>query len=221
MYKPQGQGPFPAIVALHGFGGILDYQNDWLKNLKDAGFVTLMVDSYCARGYYCQGQSRSRLTPLMLNPMMVSPATRATDALGALRYLQSQPFVDPERIGVLGWSGGGTAAVMVSSRTGGFKAAVGFYPSVSERQHEPITPTLILAGELDPNAAQYKSYADAARKKNLPVEVVVYPGAYRKFDEPGGMINIAGTKQEYNEAAALDAEKRVKSFFSKHLKLPR
>lgn len=219
LYSPEGNGPFPAIVALHGYGGFLDYQDDWLKKLSDLGFVTLMVDSYCERGYYCPGQSRSRLEPLMRDPMTVSPATRADDALGGLQYLQSLPFVDPERIGVLGWTGGATAALIASARTSGFKAAVAFYPSVSDsqRQHEALTPILILAGERDPNAAEYRSFADTARKKRRPVEVVLYPGAYRKFDEPGGMINVLGIKQEYNPAAARDADNRLKSFFAKHL----
>jgi len=126
LYKPEGQGPFPAIVALHGYGGILDYQDEWVQSLKESGFVTLMVDSYCGRGYYCPGQNRSRILPLMENPMIVSPEMRAADASAALGYLQAQPFVDPDRIGVLGWSGGATAALIATKDSKVFKAAVGF-----------------------------------------------------------------------------------------------
>lgn len=221
LHKPEGNGPFPAIVALHGYGGVLDYQEDWLKNLRDTGFVTLMVDSYCGRGYYCPGQSRSRVLPLMQNPMIVSPAMRAADALAALYFLQNQSFVDRERIGVLGWSGGGTAALMASTPASGFKAAVSFYPTVSEIQRDWTTPALILAGDLDPSAPQYKSFTVAMRGKSLPVEVILYASAHRKFDEPGSRINSLGIKEEYNQAAALDADRRVKAFFSKYLSLRR
>jgi len=218
LYKPEGHGPFPAIVALHGYGGILDYQDEWLRNLKDSGFVTLMVDSYCGRGYYCPGQQRSRVLPLMQNPMMVSPETRAADASVALRYLQSQPFVDPERVAVLGWSGGGTAALIATSNSNRFKAAVSFYPSLGEGRDKRSTPALILAGEYDPNASQYVSYVKLAREKNLPVKIILYPGSYRKFDEPGSTTNSLGMKQKYNREAALDAGKQVKAFFSEHLR---
>ena len=218
LYKPEGQGPFPAIVALHGYGGILDYQDEWVQSLKESGFVTLMVDSYCGRGYYCPGQNRSRILPLMENPMIVSPEMRAADASAALGYLQAQPFVDPDRIGVLGWSGGATAALIATKDSKVFKAAVGFYPTIPEGQDQQSIPALILAGEHDPNAGQYVRYMNLVRKNNLPVKVILYPSAYRKFDEPGSAVNSLGMRQEYNREGALDAKKQVEAFFSEHLR---
>ena len=50
LTKPDGDGPFPAVVLLHGCGGMQDRDYGWVGKLKSWGFVTLMVDSFGPRG---------------------------------------------------------------------------------------------------------------------------------------------------------------------------
>ena len=57
FYLPAGQGPFPAVIALHGCGGLWREQGqlsmrhaDWGERLAAAGFAVLMPDSYGSRG---------------------------------------------------------------------------------------------------------------------------------------------------------------------------
>ena len=57
LFKPNGEGPFPALIALHGAGGIFPYQLDWARFLRENGYVVLFVDSYCARGFICEHES--------------------------------------------------------------------------------------------------------------------------------------------------------------------
>ena len=53
IYKPDGKGPFNAIVMLHGAGGIFPYQLEWADQLREVGHVVLFVDSYCKRKLLC------------------------------------------------------------------------------------------------------------------------------------------------------------------------
>ena len=53
LFVPEGPGPFPAMVALHGAGGIFPYQAWWARQIANTGVVVLFVDSYCTRGYLC------------------------------------------------------------------------------------------------------------------------------------------------------------------------
>ena len=50
LTKPQGNGPFPAIVMLHGCRGIDKAQDAWAERFATWGYVALQVDSYAPRG---------------------------------------------------------------------------------------------------------------------------------------------------------------------------
>ena len=98
LMKPEGIGPFPAIVALHGCNGpfnkegaLVAREAAWAQLLTSHGYVVLFPDSFGPRDVAtdCEGRVRAW-------------AERSYDAYGALRYLQTQSFVIGERIGVMG-----------------------------------------------------------------------------------------------------------------------
>src|SRR5690348_13756678 len=125
---------------------------------------------------------------------------RPRDAYGALWYLQSQPFVRGDRIGVVGWSqGGGVTLNSIRSQSwgrpsqlpqGDFRAAVAFYPgSCSEERQtgwSSTIPLLVLMGAADvwTPMAPCKALLDGVAARGNRVETVVYPGAYHIFDAP-------------------------------------
>src|SRR5262245_62270970 len=110
------------MVLLHGCSGVLAGYSEWAATLGAEGYVTLLVDSHGPRNITttCVGASAS--------------GDRVWDALGALRYLRSLPFVAGDRIGVMGWSEGGIVALRASSdvlasyaiKAPGFGATVAF-----------------------------------------------------------------------------------------------
>src|SRR6185369_14529952 len=132
LTKPDGVGPFPAIVHLHGCNGLPKAvasgaaTHPWAQQLAAWGYAALVVDSFTARGIgqACTGGSA---------------APRVGDAYGALAYLARQPFVEASRIAVMGFSQGAiTALSLVGAReyelfeneaAHKFKAAVAFYPA--------------------------------------------------------------------------------------------
>jgi dienelactone hydrolase len=179
LFKPDGNGPFPAIVIMHGCSGLSPRGNDaprrWANELVTQGYVVLIPDSFTPRGLLkgiCTGDAEGRVA---------SGNVRAADAYGALALLRTLPFVDGKRVGLMGNSHGGrtTLAALVAStqdkalvaaRRDGFAAGLAFYPrcdtrygawTVTRRDGErgpvngyrgvyvPLAPLLILTGELD------------------------------------------------------------------------
>ena len=104
LFKPEGQGPFPALVALHGCSGLFTQAGgfqkrdwDWAKRLQSLGYVVLFPDSLTPRGIeeICTRKDIGGAMPFRERPR---------DAYGALRWLQSQPFVRKDRASAL-WDG--------------------------------------------------------------------------------------------------------------------
>ncbi len=98
LSRPAGEGRSPAVVLLHTCGGLLPHVTlHWPRYLTGQGYVVLSVDSYTPRGY-----SRCNERTTWKND-------QTKDAFGALDYLASLPFVDGERIAVMGFSVGAFA----------------------------------------------------------------------------------------------------------------
>jgi dienelactone hydrolase len=191
LYRPLGEGPFPALVLLHGCGGMYtrsgfvtaSYRH-WAELLVREGYVALLVDSFNPRGY-------ERICELEQRPIRES-RERVEDAYAALGWLAQQRFVAKERIGLLGWSNGGTGTLYAMRATQprrGFRAAVAFYPGCRTlgRARPPYTvyaPTLIQSGELDDwtPAAPCVAMVEAARGAGSPLDIVVHAGAHHSFD---------------------------------------
>src|SRR5437016_3736855 len=107
LYRPKGGGPFPAVVALHHCGGRTASVLAWAAWLRDEDYVALAPDSFSPRG-------TTNVCGSGVNPTVREVAV---DAFGALAYLRSLPFVDPNRIAVMSWSYGGAASLIVASRS--------------------------------------------------------------------------------------------------------
>src|SRR5689334_11218056 len=103
LFKPDGAGPFPVVVGLHSCAGLYDRggaiaarYRDWAQHLMKAGFAVLYPDSYGSRGLGSQCAVRH-------GPVRTS-REQVADANAARRWLQTQGFVQPGRVTLLGWS---------------------------------------------------------------------------------------------------------------------
>src|SRR5947207_2376193 len=102
-FRPEGPGAFPAVVLMHGCHGVSPAVRGWGRWLRARGYVALVVDSWGSRGLGEQ-----------CTPGEDLPNTaRFDDAIGALEWLQARPYVDRERIGIIGWSNGGAFSLAV------------------------------------------------------------------------------------------------------------
>src|SRR5262249_1119496 len=128
LYKPTTMNAerLPAVVMMHGRAGAYSERahgvydastlslrhKAWAREWVHAGYVALLVDGFGPRGYP-QGFPRRSYDsrPAELNEVTVRPL----DAYGALAYLRSRPDVISDRIGLQGWSNGGSAAISAMS----------------------------------------------------------------------------------------------------------
>lgn len=223
LAKPDGAGPFPAVVVLHGCGGMHDATRQRLADhLVAWGYVALLVDSYATRG----------IEHACASTAFATFAKRRQDTYGALAFLAGQRFVDAERVAVVGFSSGGWLALFVTEPNSRelfelpdnlrFRAAVAFNPPCEAASARPVMPALILIGALDDWTPAADCSSKVARWGNdgPPVELVIFPGTYHGFYYP----NLQPGRKvfdhwlEYNGEAADDSDRRLRQFLDRHLK---
>ena len=183
LAKPSGDGPFPAVVLMHGCNGIWKWDEVWTNRLVAWGYVVLGVDSLEPRGN----------PNTCIRPFAVSPESRSLDAYGAKMYLSTLPFVDSMRVAIMGMSHGGWSLLhAIKESTSGslqrepFRAAVALYPYCGETEKIVDLPTLILIGENDEwtpanRCVQYVNTLQSPHETTLKV----FPGAHHVFDLEG------------------------------------
>ncbi|MGX7872329.1 dienelactone hydrolase family protein [Mesorhizobium sp. ORM6] len=214
LTRPPGEGPFPAVVVLHGCTGLSpSVRETWSARLASWGYVVLFVDSFSTRGIH-ETCDRGPLVD------------RVYDAYGALEFLSKYSFVDPKRIALAGSSAGGTTTLEAVQLGGAeqlmerkFKAAIAYYPNCSAANGDMAVPTLILIGELDDwNPAKKCQEMMAQRSgKGSAVQLDVFKGARHAFASPGLKIGTEdyGHRVEYNAAAADQSVREVHAFLKK------
>jgi dienelactone hydrolase len=153
------------------------------------------------------------------------------DAYRALDFLVQQPFVDRDRVAVIGFSQGGLLALISVERglierasNDKFRAAIAFYPPCLGIKDSMTVPALILIGELDDwtlatecrNLVEGRDDYGISRQKGLgvPIEFIVYPGAYHAFDVPNLAmpVQFLGHRLEFNQAARDQSIDAVRKF---------
>jgi dienelactone hydrolase len=144
LAKPDGNGPFPAVVALHGCSGLHEAAvQSTSERLVSWGYVALFVDSYTTRGI------AHTCTPEKYIAEENNIFKRKFDAYGALLFLARQPFVYARRVAVIGASQGGTVALSVAEERTfelfinpdnlAFRGAVALYPWCIAAEARPAT----------------------------------------------------------------------------------
>lgn len=215
LTRPPGDGPFPAVVLMHGCGGIHAHVKEvWPERLVSWGYVTLVVDSFTTRN--------------IENSCKTYLPDRVFDAYGALDFLTKSGFVDARRVALMGFSAGGIATLEATKIEGNeqlmdekFRAAVAYYPVCAPHESDATVPTLILNGDLDDwsPAERCRQRVSRLSGKGPPVELHIYPGARHDFDDEA-MIKpktVFGHVEEYNAAAAEQSIASIRGFLQKYL----
>lgn len=221
LFKPVGSGPFPAVVMLHGCNGIYSNSDpsqgvantyrEWADRLVAAGYVALLVDSFTPRGTKNECGNGA---------IGVSEVTdRPLDVQAAYTYLAGLASVNAQKVGLLGWSHGGStvlAALETSNVLGHpFRTAVAFYPGcglynayggIAASTWAPYAPLTILHGGVDPlyTDGRCNTRVTRAVAKGAPAALVMYSGAKHGFDM-AGVSTGTYSQADYNAKAQADA----------------
>jgi dienelactone hydrolase len=185
MREPEGVGPFPAVVLMHGCAGWHGGRiRDWADWFVERGWVALALDSLSARNIHSNA--------LCKNSRKVKPLQRALDAFGGLDFLASNPNVDPDRIIVMGFSHGGSTVLRAMSETlvdferteaqPRFRAGVALYPFCGAMDHVYAPTTIIIGDKDDWTFATDCKYARQYDEELMAIELNIIEGAYHSFD---------------------------------------
>jgi dienelactone hydrolase len=202
LYKPEGDGPFPVVIGLHGCGGlgghsepVLPRYRDWAEQLLKQGSAVLLPDSYGSRelGPQCRVKERH----------VLARRERVADITASRQWLAQQTWVARDRISLLGWANGASALLwavrpQLSSRNAehDFRSAIAFYPDCrvsSGLGWSARVPTLVLIGAKDDVSSPpaCRQMIEGARGRSALVRIVVYPGAYHDFDRANLPLHAA------------------------------
>jgi dienelactone hydrolase len=118
LLVPEGEGPFPVVIQLHGCGGKKSFQTGWAEVARDAGWAVIVVDSYKHRGI-----STLQAYATVCTGLHLWGRERAGDLFAMMQWARAQSWADPDNIAVAGWSHGGWTALDAMSLKPGAEAA--------------------------------------------------------------------------------------------------
>lgn len=239
LFAPVGRPKTaPAVVLMHGRSGAYsslargNYSavtiekriRNWAEIWSGQGYWALVVDSFGPRGYpagFAAGTDANR--PVAVNEVTVRPL----DAYGALKYLRGSPRINPDRIGLFGWSNGGSATLASMSRDTlediasaggrGFRIAIALYPGCGLQDHfksgyATYAPVHIFIGTRDEEVspAACEKLVTTSRAAGSDIAITVFDGATHDFDDPdrerqGVPANVLAASETRKQALALFA----------------
>jgi len=205
------KGQAPTLIVIQEWWGVNDHIKDIAQRLAREGFVALAPDLYSRFGY------KVTRDPNEASKLMESLSSQAAlrDLNAAANYLQEQPFVDPQRIGVIGFCMGGTFALMMATHNSTIKAAVPFYGKVPpiETLNYLLCPVLYHYGAKDGwvTRQEVDRLKEGLAKFGKPGEVHIYP-------ETGHAFFNDTRPDAYHAEDAKHAWERTLQFFQRYLR---
>ena len=185
----------PAVVILHGMGGINDAEEHWIEVINSMGIASFMVDSNWARRKCKKENNFKKAIPwcAAVNRGM----NRVIDAYGALKLLSNHPRIDPKNIGCIGMSLGARGCLYLNVKRFqkmwgipgmDFAASVPMYPpcNATFKDDDEITdtPIRIHVGDLDTYFPfdSCVNYVARLKAKGKDVDIKVYPDTHHSFE---------------------------------------
>lgn len=202
---PQGQSAkFPALILIHGSGGVNGGADMWVHRLNDAGIATFVLDAFSGRGIVSTVQDQTQLHSLS---MMV-------DAYTALALLARHPRIDPARISVIGFSKGAVASIFSSGtrfqqaygRNLRFASHIGLYTPCNTRLMGDTTltgaPMRFFHGTTDDyvSVVPCRAFVEEIRQKGVDATLTEFPDTQHSYDNPLGqkLVTVATAQSTRN-----------------------
>ncbi|MBI3445492.1 MAG: dienelactone hydrolase family protein [Magnetospirillum sp.] len=242
LFKPEGDGPFPALVLFHQCAGLSPGGRpnasmlNWARLAVTRGYVVLLLDAFGPRGIdsVCLGPRNGMVFPRGVK-----------DAFQAARHLRTLPYVQPDRVALAGYSWGAMVGLMASGKAWAealgpddrFRAVVSLYPgcfTIRPRFAESYEtlpddidrPLLVLMGSADTETPPQAclDHLEPQQAAGAPVEWHLYPGTTHCWDciqlDGFSKIDIRGSRvtYRYDEAVTRDAADRMFEFLGRAMR---
>jgi dipeptidyl-peptidase-4 len=166
---------YPAIVYVYGGPAAPVVWNDWQRGiyfdnvLLENGFVCFAVDPRSATA-----ESKT-LTDTSYGRLLSS--YEVPDISAAVRWLKNQPGIDPDRVGIWGWSGGGSTTLQMMTHTELFKAGIAV-AAVSDFRYYDTVWTEHDLGLPEQNPKGYEDAAPANFARDLHGRLLLVHGTF-------------------------------------------
>jgi len=166
---------YPVILDVYGGPSAPNVENSWRESilfdqiLLDKGFLVIRVDNRSATAI------SKKLENIILKDGYGS--RELNDLLDAVKWLKQQPFIDPERVGIWGWSGGGTFTLLAMTHSQEFKAGIAVAPVTDWHYYDTIWAEAFMKRPQD-NPKGYERTSLVKTAKNLYGRLLLVHGTY-------------------------------------------
>jgi carboxymethylenebutenolidase len=207
---PEGEGPFPALVIIHEWNGLVDRVRQVADDFAAEGYVTLAADLYDGR----TGSSPEENIALM-NEVSADPAKMTANLNAAVAYLKGRDDVTG-RVGAMGWCFGGGVALSFGLDGDQHEATAIFYgrliddpEQLAHIDHEVYGTFAAL--DRGPAPEQVQAFEAALRAAGIENDLHIYDEVNHGF-----WLRVDGAP-EVRSGPALDAWQRLKAYLGRTL----
>jgi carboxymethylenebutenolidase len=213
LTRPANPSPLPGLLFIYEIFGMNSEMKRLADELAAAGYAVLMPDLF-KRGSWFSCVKK------LIADLKAESGQAVNDLMQARNWLAERPFVDPQRLAVMGLCMGGGFALLLG-KTGLFRVTAPFYGQVPQKL-DGICPVVASYGAKDRQLVK-----DAARlEKELPTlgvpyDMKIYPQAGHGFmnRRTNAFVDLIGRAAgvSYEPSAAADAKQRLLAFLKQHL----
>jgi dipeptidyl-peptidase-4 len=222
---------YPVIVTVYGGPGVQNVDRTWghyyEQYLAQRGYVVFTLDN---RGSGYRGVAFETVLHSRMGQVEVADQVRGVE------FLRTLPYVDPERIGIFGWSYGGYMTLMCLMKAPDFfQAGVSGAPVTDWKLYDTHYTERYL-GQPQVNSAAYEAGGVIAHAEALRAPLLVMHGmaddnvlfthstrlfgTLQKLNKPFDAMTYPGSKHGLMRHAdtGLHGYSMVTRFFEEHLK---
>ena len=178
IFKPKGFDPkrrYPVIFNVYG-----EPNAPFVKDAWDGG--TLFNQVLLHQGYLVVNvdpRSATGVSKAVENAVLhrVGGDVELRDLVAAVRWVKAQSWADPSRLGIWGWSGGGTTTLLAVTRSSEWKAAIAVAPVTDRAYYDTkYVETFMKTPQENPEGYEYVSLVK--RAKDLHGRLLLVHGTY-------------------------------------------
>jgi len=207
---PDGEGPFPAVILIHEWNGLVDRVREVADAMADEGYVALAADLYSGQVGTTGAENRA-----LMSEHLANPDAMVANLDAAARFLRERDDVTG-RVGTMGWCFGGGVALTYALGGEHHEATAIFYGSLvtdpavlASIDHEVYGSFAELDNGIPPE--QVNEFVSALRSAGIQNDVHIYDEVNHGF-----WLRIDGNPELLTEPG-LDAWQRLREYLRRTL----